>query len=90
MASARAPDRAPDVASHRLKHHLNRYPVPKWVQQQVYLHPYPKEADAAESRVGRGLSGKAKTLLTSHNDTYIQAAELAPVDRDKPPQWLVS
>ena len=26
-----------------LKHHLNRYPVPKWVHQQVYLHPYPKE-----------------------------------------------
>jgi uncharacterized protein YbgA (DUF1722 family) len=26
-----------------LKHHLNRYPVPKWVHQQVYLNPYPKE-----------------------------------------------
>jgi uncharacterized protein YbgA (DUF1722 family) len=26
-----------------LKHHLNRYPVPDWVDQQVYLHPYPKE-----------------------------------------------
>jgi uncharacterized protein YbgA (DUF1722 family)/uncharacterized protein YbbK (DUF523 family) len=26
-----------------LKHHLNRYPVPDWVWQQVYLHPYPKE-----------------------------------------------
>jgi hypothetical protein len=26
-----------------LKHHLNRYPVPQWVHQQVYLHPYPKE-----------------------------------------------
>jgi len=26
-----------------LKHHLNRYPVPDWVNQQVYLHPYPKE-----------------------------------------------
>ena len=34
-----------------LKHHLNRYPVPEWVpvpsaawvDQQVYLHPYPKE-----------------------------------------------
>jgi uncharacterized protein YbgA (DUF1722 family) len=26
-----------------LKHHLNRYPVPEWVHQQVYLHPYPKE-----------------------------------------------
>ena len=26
-----------------LKHHLNRYPVPDWVHQQVYLHPYPKE-----------------------------------------------
>jgi uncharacterized protein YbgA (DUF1722 family) len=27
-----------------LKHHLNRYPVPAWVHQQVYLHPYPKES----------------------------------------------
>ena len=36
-------DRATDVATHRLKHHLNRYPVPEWVHQQVYLHPYPKE-----------------------------------------------
>jgi uncharacterized protein YbgA (DUF1722 family) len=26
-----------------LKHHLNRYSVPDWVHQQVYLHPYPKE-----------------------------------------------
>ena len=26
-----------------LKHHLSRYPVPEWVHQQVYLHPYPKE-----------------------------------------------
>jgi uncharacterized protein YbgA (DUF1722 family) len=26
-----------------LKHHLNRYPVPEWVHQQVYLHPYPKK-----------------------------------------------
>jgi uncharacterized protein YbgA (DUF1722 family) len=26
-----------------LKHHLNRNPVPDWVHQQVYLHPYPKE-----------------------------------------------
>jgi uncharacterized protein YbgA (DUF1722 family) len=26
-----------------LKHHLNRYPVPEWVHQQVYLKPYPKE-----------------------------------------------
>jgi uncharacterized protein YbgA (DUF1722 family)/uncharacterized protein YbbK (DUF523 family) len=26
-----------------LKHHLNRYPVPDWVHQQVYLNPYPKE-----------------------------------------------
>jgi hypothetical protein len=25
------------------KHHLSRYPVPDWVHQQVYLHPYPKE-----------------------------------------------
>jgi uncharacterized protein YbgA (DUF1722 family) len=26
-----------------LKHHLDRYPVPDWGHQQVYLHPYPKE-----------------------------------------------
>ncbi|MCG7853553.1 MAG: DUF523 and DUF1722 domain-containing protein [Methanosarcinaceae archaeon] len=26
-----------------LKHHLNRFPVPDWVHQQVYLNPYPKE-----------------------------------------------
>jgi len=26
-----------------LKHHPNRHPVPDWVHQQVYLHPYPKE-----------------------------------------------
>lgn len=26
-----------------LRHHLNRHPVPDWVHQQVYLHPYPKE-----------------------------------------------
>ena len=26
-----------------LKHHLNRHPVPEWVRQQVYLHPYPAE-----------------------------------------------
>ena len=26
-----------------LKHHLNRHPVPDWVDQQVYLHPSPKE-----------------------------------------------
>jgi len=26
-----------------LKHHLSRHPVPEWVHQQVYLHPYPKE-----------------------------------------------
>jgi uncharacterized protein YbgA (DUF1722 family) len=25
-----------------LKHHLNRYPVPDWVRQGLYLHPYPK------------------------------------------------
>jgi len=36
-------DRAADVASHRLKHHLNQHPVPDWVDQQVYLNPYPKE-----------------------------------------------
>jgi uncharacterized protein YbgA (DUF1722 family) len=22
---------------------LHRYPVPDWVHQQVYLHPYPRE-----------------------------------------------
>ena len=42
-AGTGAAHRAPDVASHRLKHHLNRYPVPEWVHQRVYLHPYPKE-----------------------------------------------
>jgi len=26
-----------------LKHHLSRHPVPDWVHQQVYLHPYAKE-----------------------------------------------
>jgi uncharacterized protein YbgA (DUF1722 family)/uncharacterized protein YbbK (DUF523 family) len=26
-----------------LKHHLNRHPVADWVDQQVYLNPYPKE-----------------------------------------------
>jgi len=26
-----------------LKPHLRRYAVPEWVDQQVYLHPYPKE-----------------------------------------------
>jgi hypothetical protein len=26
-----------------MKHHLSRYPVPDWVHQQVYVHPYPKE-----------------------------------------------
>ena len=26
-----------------LKHHLNRHPVPAWVDKQVYLNPYPKE-----------------------------------------------
>jgi uncharacterized protein YbgA (DUF1722 family) len=26
-----------------LKHHLSRHEVPDWVQQQVYLYPYPKE-----------------------------------------------
>jgi uncharacterized protein YbgA (DUF1722 family) len=33
----------PIVPSTLLKHHLNRYPVPAWVHEQVYLHPYPKE-----------------------------------------------
>ena len=26
-----------------LKHHLNRNPVPEWVDKQVYLNPYPRE-----------------------------------------------
>jgi uncharacterized protein YbgA (DUF1722 family) len=26
-----------------LKHHLDCFPVPDWVHQQVYLSPYPKE-----------------------------------------------
>jgi uncharacterized protein YbgA (DUF1722 family)/uncharacterized protein YbbK (DUF523 family) len=26
-----------------LQHHLGRHPVPDWVHQQAYLHPYPKE-----------------------------------------------
>jgi uncharacterized protein YbgA (DUF1722 family) len=26
-----------------LRHHLKRHPVADWVDQQVYLHPYPKE-----------------------------------------------
>ena len=26
-----------------LKHHLSHYPVPEWMDQQVYLNPYPKE-----------------------------------------------
>lgn len=26
-----------------LQHHFRRHPVPDWVHQQVYLHPYPKE-----------------------------------------------
>jgi uncharacterized protein YbgA (DUF1722 family) len=26
-----------------LRHYLQRYPVPEWVHQQVYLNPYPKE-----------------------------------------------
>jgi uncharacterized protein YbgA (DUF1722 family) len=26
-----------------LKHHPNRYPVPDWVHQQTYPHPYPKK-----------------------------------------------
>ena len=30
------------VLSPRRNHH-NRYPVPEWVHQQVYLNPYPKE-----------------------------------------------
>ena len=41
--SAASAARAADVASHRLKHHLNRYLMPDGAHQQVYLHPYPKE-----------------------------------------------
>jgi uncharacterized protein YbgA (DUF1722 family) len=26
-----------------IKLHLNRYLVPEWVHQQIYLNPYPKE-----------------------------------------------
>ncbi len=26
-----------------LRHHVMRNPVPDWVHQQFYLHPYPKE-----------------------------------------------
>lgn len=26
-----------------LRHHLNRHPVPEWVNQQTYLNPYPQE-----------------------------------------------
>ena len=26
-----------------LRHHLNRNPVPEWVNQQVFLSPYPEE-----------------------------------------------
>lgn len=26
-----------------LRHHLRRYAAPSWVQEQVYLHPYPRE-----------------------------------------------
>jgi uncharacterized protein YbgA (DUF1722 family) len=26
-----------------LKQHLDRHPVPDWVHEQLYLHPYPKE-----------------------------------------------
>ena len=33
----------PIVPPTLLQHHLNRFPVPEWVHQQVYLHPYPKE-----------------------------------------------
>ena len=40
---AATPDRAPDVAAHRLKHHLDRHLVPEWVGQQACLHAYPKE-----------------------------------------------
>jgi uncharacterized protein YbgA (DUF1722 family) len=29
------------VQIRRIRH--SRYPVPEWVHQQVYLHPYPKE-----------------------------------------------
>jgi len=26
-----------------LRHHLNRHPVPEWVEQQTYLNPDPRE-----------------------------------------------
>jgi uncharacterized protein YbgA (DUF1722 family) len=26
-----------------IQHYVRRHPVPEWVHQQVYLHPYPKE-----------------------------------------------
>jgi len=31
------------VEEGQLKHHLNRYPMPAWVGQQVVVNPYPKE-----------------------------------------------
>jgi uncharacterized protein YbgA (DUF1722 family) len=31
------------LRKHRLFQLVNRYPMPEWVHQQVYLHPYPKE-----------------------------------------------
>ena len=78
-AGAGTADRAPDVASHRLKHRLNRYPVPEWVPvpSEASGTPtgvsasLPQGADAAESRLGRGLSGQTKTLPVFHNNTSL-------------------
>ena len=33
----------PETEVMLVRHHLYRYPVPDWVHQQVYLHPYPKQ-----------------------------------------------
>jgi hypothetical protein len=51
-----------------LKHHLNRHPVPEWVHQQVYQHPYPKELMLRndvwtwETALARGGSLSERTL----------------------------
>jgi hypothetical protein len=41
----------------------------KATETTLLFVPLPQGADAAESRLGRGLGGKTKTLLTSHNNT---------------------
>ena len=55
-----------------LKHHLNRHPVPDWVHQQVYLHPYPKELmlrnhertqSTLEDRTGEGSVATLPTVF---------------------------